>query len=111
MPRLIDLAYIIRSKNAGPFQITFDIFFKSREIYEDVKRRGVFSKELVSRLFNISVEDVKGIYYIDAVYAVKITLRRNVASGSIYDKDVYGAQQHQPLINLTIPLEEDRTIY
>ncbi|RLG60008.1 hypothetical protein DRN84_04510 [Candidatus Geothermarchaeota archaeon] len=35
--------YIIRSKNASPFLITLDIFFKAGDIYEKIKRLGIFS--------------------------------------------------------------------
>ena len=44
--RLIELARVIRSKNAGPFELTFDIMFADAEIYERVKRSGVISAEL-----------------------------------------------------------------
>ena len=32
--KLIDLAKVIRSKNSGPYEITFDIIFKDRETFD-----------------------------------------------------------------------------
>ena len=34
-----DIAKVIRSKNAGPFEITLDIVFKTREVFEAVKKK------------------------------------------------------------------------
>ena len=35
--KLRDIAKVIRSKNAGPFELTFDVIFKTKEDYEKVK--------------------------------------------------------------------------
>jgi len=91
MANLIKYAYIIRSKNAGPFLITLDIFFKSRDIYERIKRLKIFSIEELAKLFNVSKDDIKGVYFIDNINAVKITLKRPTSSRSIYDKYVWGS--------------------
>ena len=48
MANLVKYTYIIRSKNTGPFLITLDIFFKSRDVYEKIKRLGIFSIEELS---------------------------------------------------------------
>jgi len=45
---IIDLASVIRSKNAGPFELTFDIIFKDKETYEKVKKTKVITKELIA---------------------------------------------------------------
>ena len=41
---LKEIAKIIRSKNAGPFEITMDIIFKSVEEYEAVKVQASLQK-------------------------------------------------------------------
>jgi len=103
MANLKDIAYIIRSKNAGPFLITLDIFFKSKEIYERIKKRDIINIKKISELFKVPKEVIVGIYHIDDINAIKITLRRLIPSGSIFDKDIYGAQQHYPLLRIEIP--------
>ena len=102
--RLYDLAKVLRSKNAGPFELTLDIMFDDRENYETVKRSGVINRDLVCRLYRVRSEDVYHVVFFDAARAVKITIRRPVDSGGIGDTDVYGAQQHAPLINVMIPI-------
>ncbi|MFP4016712.1 MAG: DUF4387 domain-containing protein [Halanaerobiales bacterium] len=99
---ITELAKVIRSKNAGPFELTLDIIFKDKNSYELVKDKGCINKELISRLYKISQEDIVSIIYFDPARAVKITLIRPIPAGSPGERDVYGAQQHAPLLNIEI---------
>ena len=103
--RLYDLAKVLRSKNAGPFELTFDIIFDEEEKYQTVKRSGVINRELVCRLYRVRPEDVYHVVCFDAARAIKITIKRPVDSGGVGDTDVYGAQQHAPLIDVMIPID------
>lgn len=98
--RLVDIASVIRSKNAGPYELTFDIIFKSAEWFEKVKGSGVFNKSFVSRLFGIPEDSVLAIIAFHPASAIKITIKRPIVSGDIGETDVYGAQQHAPLLNM-----------
>ncbi len=100
MVRLYELTKVIRTKNAGPFKLTIDMFFKDAESYMKVKNK--LSKELVARLYGISEELVEGIYCVDSVLGIKITLIKEIPSDDVKATDVYGAQQHGPLIDLEI---------
>ena len=51
--RLSDLAAVIRSKNAGPFVITLDVFFKDNESFEKVRGSGEITAARISRLYRI----------------------------------------------------------
>ena len=102
MTTIGDLASIVRSKNAGPFRITFDIFFTSDKDYRRAARSNVTDPDFVAEIFSIPEEDVVGIYEIDRVQAIKITIERPITSGHPEDKDVYGAQQHTPLLSCEI---------
>jgi len=102
MNKLIDLATILRSKNAGPLYVTFDIMFDNQDNYERVKRAGVLTKELISKIYDVDAKDVSIIMY-DIVTSLKITIPRKEISGSLMDMDVYGCQQHVPLANVMIP--------
>ena len=44
--KISDIAQFVTSKNAGPFELTFDIIFKDAESYERAKKSGVFSPAL-----------------------------------------------------------------
>jgi len=102
MNKLLNLAEILRSKNAGPFYITFDIMFKNKKFFEKIKNAKILNNRLISDLYQIDEKDVRIIYY-DIVNAVKITIKRKYASGDINDTDVYGAQQQSLLENIQIP--------
>lgn len=102
---LYNLAKVLRSKNSGPFEITFDIIFDKKKNYELVKNSGVITHELICKLFSVCREDISCIVFYDPAYALKITMKRPIDSGSIGDMDVYGAQQHAPLIDIQIPVE------
>jgi len=96
-------ASVVRSKNAGPFQITIDVFFKDPETYLAFKAAGNLTAATVAELYRIDAADVLGIYYWDATSAVKVTIRRSVSAGSPRDNDCYGAQQHVPLLSVPVP--------
>ncbi len=97
--KLFDLADVIRSKNAGPYELTFDIIFKDYEMFKEVADKKVINKEVFAKLYNIKEEDVLGIIDFEPAKAIKITIVRPICSGDLGETDVYGAQQHIPLMN------------
>lgn len=102
MTRLVDVASVIRSKNAGPYELTLDIIFKERFWYEQALQQKLINPSLVARLYNIDEADVLGIVAFEPANAIKATIRRPLVSGAIGETDVYGAQQHAPLLSLTL---------
>jgi hypothetical protein len=102
--RLGDVATVVRSKNAGPFELTLDVMFEDRAVYEAVRDGGIFTAEAVARLYRIELQDVLAVIHVDAANAVKVTLRRRLPAGSPGDTDVYGAQQHAPLLMIELDL-------
>ena len=103
---LTDLATVIRSKNAGPFELTLDIMFKAEKSYYFLKNSNFFTAELFAKLYGVGIEKILKVIYFDPALAVKCTLVRALVSGSIGDSDVYGAQQHAPLLYLKVPVED-----
>jgi hypothetical protein len=103
MDRLVDVASMLRSKNSGPFLITLDIFFDDLAAYRRVVDSGVLTKERIAACYHLSPEQLVRIIFFEAALGIKITYRRQVSSGTCGDRDVYGAQQHAPLMGLLIP--------
>jgi len=101
-----DLAAVIRSKNSGPFELTLDIIFKDEETYNKVKAAKAITPELIAGLYRVPVRDVIAFVEFDPAQAIKATIVRPRASGDIGETDVYGAQQHAPLLGIEIPWEE-----
>ena len=75
MAKLKDLAQLIRSKNAGPFVLTFDIMFDSMQDYLRVRDSGVISQELFASLYGTPVDEVE-IYHVDTAQAIKASIPR-----------------------------------
>ncbi len=100
--KLTDIASVIRSKNSGPYELTFDIIFKDFETYEKVKAAKAINKDNFTPLYKIPESQIISLVYFDPAKAVKITIVRPIPSGSLGETDVYGAQQHAPLMGLEI---------
>ena len=103
MTQLRELAKVIRSKNSGPFEITFDVIFDERKPYQRVKNSGVLTRELIGGIYNVPDADIIAFIFFDPALAFKFTLRRGWAQGSIGERDTFGAQQHAPLMTIDIP--------
>ena len=98
MTRLAEIAAVVRSKNTGPFTLSLDIIFRDPREYQRFRSCGLLNRELVARLYGLAPEQVLDIIWFDPAAAVKICLPREVSSGAPGDRDVYGAQQHAPLL-------------
>ena len=101
--KLRELARVIRSKNAGLFLFTLDVLFPTIEVFERVRDSGVINVDAISKLYGVPPEGIKIIPYPPGL-AFKITMVRPIVSGDIVNTDVYGAQQHTPLLDLNVPL-------
>jgi len=102
--KLRDVASVIRSKNSGPYELTFDIIFKDVEMFNKVKAAQAINNKMFAKLYDINESDIIGLVYFDPAKAVKITIVRPIPSGALGETDVYGAQQHAPLMNLKFKL-------
>lgn len=96
---LIDYTTVLRSKNAGPLYITFDLIFPDRETMEYVKDR--LDAAQIAAAYDADPQTVQIIPY-GVVNSIKITFPRKHISGSLADDDIYGCQQHGPLAKLMI---------
>ena len=100
------LAKVVRSKNAGPFQLTIDFLFPDRDAFDQVVRSGALTPQAVAEAYGLPLDRVEGVYFWEAALAVKVTLKRDVSAGAPGDRDCYGAQQHAPLLPLLIRTPE-----
>jgi hypothetical protein len=97
------LAAVVRSKNAGPFVLALDLLFRDEARYRLVRDSGVLTRARIAALYRVAEAEVLDVASFDAAQAIKVTLRRARSAGSPGDSDVYGAQQHAPLLDLPIP--------
>jgi hypothetical protein len=102
--RLLDMAVVIRSKDAGINRLTFDIIFTSGENYEAALHSNVFAKDNVAKLLNLPPQRVVGTFFVDTCNAIKISIDRPNISASMDERDVFGAQQQAAIERLNIPI-------
>ena len=88
MARLGDIAHKVRSKNAGPFWLTIDIFAGSVPAFEQIRKS--LSTDRVARLFDADVEQLKR-FEIPSLNVVKFSLPRPEIQGAAKDRDMHGA--------------------
>ncbi|MCW6510173.1 DUF4387 domain-containing protein [Lichenifustis flavocetrariae] len=103
MARIGTIAQVCKSKNAGPFHFTIDVVFEDPALFNLVKATGVLDAPLFARLYKVGIEQVQFTIY-DAALAFKATVPRKIPAGDFGDTDVYGAQQHAPLLDVDIPI-------
>jgi hypothetical protein len=98
--KLTDLASVIRSKNSGPYELTLDIIFNDYEGFEKIKQGGFINPDLICSLYNLTPDQIVSIIAFEPAKAIKATIKRPLCSGDLGETDVYGAQQHAPLLGL-----------
>jgi len=103
--KLIDIASVIRSKNSGPYELTFDIIFKEYDMYKKAAAAKVFNAAMFAKLYGIKESSVMEVINFDPAKAIKITIERPICSGNLGETDVYGAQQHAPLMGLELEMQ------
>ena len=99
MKKLVDYTKILRSKNAGPLFITFDLIFSGNDEMDYVLEK--LTKSDVAMAYGIDEKEIDIIAY-KVVNSIKITFPRQNISGSLCDIDIYGCQMHMPLANIEI---------
>lgn len=88
MPEVGEVVQKVRSKNAGPFWVTIDVFCGDRPAFERIV--AGLSTERVAGLFKADVAEVKR-FDLPDLNVVKFSLPRPVIQGSRPDRDMHGA--------------------
>jgi hypothetical protein len=100
--KLVQLTSLIRSKNAGPFWLTFDIMFPDENSYLRVKRSGALNVSMFAKLYHCNPETVR-FFECDNALAFKFSIPRPIFQGDLGDADLHGGQQFMPLTDIEIP--------
>jgi hypothetical protein len=101
MPRLVEIASVIRSKNAGPLTISFDLMFPDEAAYAQAARSAGLTADALAIALDRPAQEIRVTHY-PAALAIKIAMPRTIVAGSPGDRDVYGAQQHLPLLSVEV---------
>ena len=88
MPKLNDIVEKVRSKNAGPFWLTVDIFCGTPEAFTQIT--GSLSTQRVAAVFHTTPDQIKRFDIAD-LNVVKFSLPRPTIQGARDDRDMHGA--------------------
>jgi Domain of unknown function (DUF4387) len=100
-PTVGDVAELVRSKNAGPFWQTLDIFLPDDATYRRVAESESIDAATIARLYQVSAADVT-IYRLPSIRVVKISFPRPTSQGGVEDRDMHAGQQHVPLAQIVL---------
>jgi hypothetical protein len=101
MHRIRDVCSHIRSKNAGPFWITVDLFFDGEANYRRYKDTPSLNGDLFARLYGADPRFLKRVA-VDSLRIVKISYPRPHPQGWLHERDMHSGQQFVPLLDLQI---------
>ena len=88
MARLGDVAAKVRSKNAGPFWLTIDVFCGSADAFERIAR--ALDAGRIADTLQIEPQTIRRFDIAD-LDVVKISFPRPTVQGAIDDRDLHGA--------------------
>ena len=91
-----EVAELVRSKNAGPFWQTLDVFMPDDASYELVASSPNLDEDVIARLYRVDASDV-AIFRLPSIRVVKISFPRPTTQGGVEDRDMHAGQQHVPL--------------
>ena len=98
MVKLRDVCHEIRSKNAGPFWVTFDIFFDGPDNFARYHDDPALSADGFARLYGAEAAMVKRIP-VDDLSMIKISYPRTTPQGGMVERDMHSGQQYVPLLD------------
>ncbi|HEV2363328.1 MAG TPA: DUF4387 domain-containing protein [Caulobacteraceae bacterium] len=101
MPRLGDVCRHIRSKNAGPFWVTIDLFFDGPQSYLAWRDDPAIGATAIAELYGADAALVRR-YAVDSLNVVKLSLPRRQPQGGVLERDMHSGQQYIPLLQVEL---------
>ncbi len=101
MPKLEEVCSGIRSKNAGPFWITVDMFFHDRATFDRYAHSKALQPESIGPIFGVRADQV-GHYPVPDLAVLKISYPRRDPQGGMIERDLHGGQQFCRIVDLEL---------
>jgi hypothetical protein len=98
---LKDVAKYVRSKNAGPFWVTIDIFCGDDASFDLLRNAKSLGALAIADLYKLNSNEVR-IFHDRALKVIKISFPRPVAQGSARDTDSHAGQYFVPMLDLVV---------
>ncbi len=99
MPKLREVASRVRSKVAGPFWVTIDVYFPDSETYQRWHDNPTIGASSIAQIYEVPPEGVQ-IYPVENLNMVKISYPRAQPQGGVVERDMHSGQQYVYLLDL-----------
>ena len=101
MSTVAEVCRHVRSKNAGPFWVTIDLFFRDEELYRRFRDAPTLGSELFERLYGADANLVKRLP-VDNLRVLKISFPRAKPQGWMGERDMHAGQHYARLLDVEI---------
>ncbi|QQV77930.1 DUF4387 domain-containing protein [Sphingomonas aliaeris] len=101
MTTVNDVCHLVRSKNAGPYWVTFDLFFNSKELFGRYASCEALGPNTFARLFGADPSQVKS-NPVESLDMVKISYARSSPQGGMVERDMHCGQQFVRLLGVEL---------
>lgn len=101
MPTIKEVCRHVRSKNAGPFWVTIDVFFKDDETFAKYADSPGLNADAIGALYGVDASLVKR-FPVPRLQMVKISYPRASAQGGEVERDMHCGQQFVRLLNVDL---------
>ena len=101
MPKLRDVCRHVRTKNAGPFWITLDMFFKDKAAFELYADSPHLAEGPIAQLLGVDERSIKR-FAVPNLHVLKMSYPRANPQGGSLERDMHGGQQYVSLLNVEL---------
>ncbi|MGA0604169.1 DUF4387 domain-containing protein [Caulobacter sp. KR2-114] len=101
MPEIRDVCRHVRSKNAGPFWITLDLFFHDRATFDAWVGASALREDAIGRLFGAPAGMVRR-FEVPELCVLKLSYPRPTPQGGELERDMHGGQQYVRLLGVEL---------
>lgn len=101
MSTVKDVCSHLRSKNAGPFWVTIDFFFRDADAFAKYAESPKLGPALFERIYGADPALVKR-YPVGSLNMVKISYARTSAQGGEVERDMHAGQQYVRLLDIEL---------
>ncbi|NVJ64159.1 MAG: DUF4387 domain-containing protein [Flavobacteriaceae bacterium] len=101
MAKVSDVCKHVRSKNAGPYWVTFDLFFKDEAHFAQYHDSPTLSPELFAGLYGAAPDTVKQ-FSVPSLNMVKVSYGRKTPQGGEVERDMHCGQQFVRLLDVEL---------
>lgn len=101
MAKVSEVCRHVRSKNAGPYWVTFDFFFKSHEDFLTYHKSPTLAPALFEKIYGADPDTVKQ-FPVESLNMIKISYGRRTPQGGEVERDMHCGQQYVRLLDVEL---------